>query len=547
MRFSCPQCGTVYEADNDWIGRKVACEVCTHKFYIEEQTPEEAGFPKTDNQPSVWITCPHCWQKFDVKDVKYISRHLDLIGDPVAGGDAQQRFIPTHYSARGMAIDAMGMECFEIACPHCHLKIPEQVTCRPSSIFSVVGAPASGKSYLLTTMLWQLRKMLPNKFGYTLSDVDSSFNSNLNHYEELLFMNKHPDVPVSLPKTELQGSGYTNQIMMKNLAVDLPKPFIFSLSPTSGNARAQTAENRELERNIILYDNAGEHFQPGHESVNNLATSHLACSDGIIFVFDPLLDMRMMKYCDSSDPQFKSDAANQLSLFFEMTSRVRLFSGLTPQDRYGQPLIIAIAKFDVLKEKFDIDIEQNDYIIYDSGKMEYSLDIGVITDVSYRLREKMLDIAPEFVSAAEGFSDTVYFVPVSSFGCSPEIMDNQMPGVSSGKQALGIVPSRIKPFWAEVPMLMQLYLHGLLRGSETCSRDALPIEQYKFTEESVIFSFPGVHKRCELPRNYWGMQVFCKENKQYYQIPAPGDFHKDNFFKASSLEEQLDSDFWFDN
>ena len=179
--------------------------------------------------------------------------------------------------------------------------------------------------------------------------------------------------------------------------------------------------------------------------------------------------------------------------------------------------------------------------------MEYSLDIGVITDVSYRLREKMLDIAPEFVSAAEGFSDTVYFVPVSSFGCSPEIMDNQMPGVSSGKQALGIVPSRIKPFWAEVPMLMQLYLHGLLRGSETCSRDALPIEQYKFTEESVIFSFPGVHKRCELPRNYWGMQVFCKENKQYYQIPAPGDFHKDNFFKASSLEEQLDGDFWFDN
>ena len=36
---------------------------------------------------------------------------------------------------------------------------------------------------------------------------------------------------------------------------------------------------------------------------------------------------------------------------------------------------------------------------------------SMITNMSFLLREKLLEIAPEFVAAAEGFSETVYFVP----------------------------------------------------------------------------------------------------------------------------------------
>ena len=117
----------------------------------------------------------------------------------------------------------------------------------------------------------------------------------------------------------------------------------------------------------------------------------------------------------------------------------------------------------------------------------------------------------------------------------------------SGSVPTNHLPAKIKPFWVEVPLLMQLYLHGLLRGEDKDVKNGLPIEQYKFTDTTVIFSFPGIEKRCELPRIYWGMNVYCSQNQCYYKIPAPGDYPKDKFFKATTLDEQLDSKFWFDN
>ena len=83
--------------------------------------------------------------------------------------------------------------------------------------------------------------------------------------------------------------------------------------------------------------------------------------------------------------------------------------------------------------------------------------------MSFLLREKLLEIAPEFVAAVEGFSETVYFVPISSFGCSPQKMQDE--NNESERQALGIVPNDIKPFWTEVPLLLHLYLHGLISAT----------------------------------------------------------------------------------
>jgi hypothetical protein len=548
ITFFCSECGTQYTTDDSFAGRRAICKHCKKEFDIPslnalQNTPaKETSAANYTQGPSTWITCPHCWKKFDFKEINYISRHLDLLGDPVLGADAQKRFLPIKFTSKGMAIDEKGMECPEMACPHCHLKIPESIVALPSSIFSIVGAPSSGKSYFLTTMLWQIRKCLPYYFEFNLGDVDSSFNSVLNEYESILFMSNHPDQIVALPKTELQGSGYTNQIMMNGFPVDLPKPFVFALSPKPGHPRY--GKQDELKRNIILYDNAGEHFQPGHESVNNLATNHLAFSDGIIFIYDPLRDTRMQNYCAKEDPQFQQESTNQLALFYEMAGRVRKFSGLAATDKYRQPLIIAIAKFDVLRESLNLLPGTDDFLMYDEEKFEYSLDLQNITNMSFLLREKLLEIAPEFVGAAEDFSETVYFVPISSFGCSPTVIENPMGGSGSRQQVLGIIPNQMKPFWTEVPFLLHLYLHGLIVGGFSTPENAEKIEHYKFTGDTIAFSFPGIKRRYELPRLYWGMSLFCKESGKYYTLPGSNGEIAEKTYKATSLDEQIDNDFW---
>ncbi len=553
IQIFCPECKTAYNVDEEILGKRVKCGMCSAYFTAELPTPEVAmPQPETTEPepaanytqgPGRLITCPHCWKHFDFRNINYISRHWDLIGDPVLGSDAQKRFLPIKFSANGMAIDEKGMECPEMACPYCHLKIPESMIELATSIFSIVGAPSSGKSYFLTTMLWQIRKCLPHYFDYNLTDVDSSFNSVLNEYESLLFMNNHPELPVSLPKTELQGSGYTNQIMMNGFPVDLPKPFIFALTPMPGHPRYER-ERKELERNIILYDNAGEHFQPGHESINNLATNHLAFSDGIIFVYDPLRDTHMHNFCKKDDPQFQQESTNQLALLYEMAARIRKFSNLAATEKYRQPLIVAIAKFDVLRKSLGLQPDNQDYLLYDEDKMQYSLNLQNITNMSFLLREKMLEIAPEFVAAAEGFSETVYFVPISSFGCSPQKIENPQQENSSGKPILGIIPNEIKPFWTEVPFLLHLYLHGLIPGSIQLPDGAVPLERCKFAGDSIIFAFPGSRHRCELPKIYWGTAVFCEENNKFYSLPEPGNYSRQKICKATSLNDQIDTGFW---
>jgi len=109
IQISCPRCGTLYELDSGNNGKKAECAVCKLRFIIKVPSADGSGSEiavQDYNQgPSTWITCPHCWKRFDFKDICYISRHLDLIGDPFLGTEAQKRFLPVKFSARGMAID----------------------------------------------------------------------------------------------------------------------------------------------------------------------------------------------------------------------------------------------------------------------------------------------------------------------------------------------------------------------------------------------------------------------------------------------------------
>ena len=70
------------------------------------------------------FTCPTCWLKFDRADVLSIAVHEDLRGDRKLGEDAMLRFVPTEFNSKGQAMDAMGLPTTDVACAHCHRKLP---------------------------------------------------------------------------------------------------------------------------------------------------------------------------------------------------------------------------------------------------------------------------------------------------------------------------------------------------------------------------------------------------------------------------------------
>ena len=484
---------------------------------------EEKVFPAPQMSMRKWydrtnpdngnVVCPHCWGHCSLESLLYVSSHPELTGDAILGEDALCRFLPKYYTSKGTPLDAKGMETTDMACPYCHLKIPNSVVDLPSSFFSIVGAPASGKSYFLTSMIWRLRTVLPGKFHFSFFDTDPSFNMVLNEYEKLIFMNPDSSHAVSLPKTELQGTGYSSQVSIEGNALELPMPFVFTMAPLESHPE-YARRKRELERGITFYDNAGEHFEVGRNTTSNLASLHLLHSDGIIFFYDPLKDVRMKEKCSQDAPQVTSIAnyLNQNTFFTEMASRIRKQANLQANEKFSRPLIVVVPKFDSWRETFPLQLEGEEYIAYDENGTA-CMEMGVVTNVSFCLRRMLLKIAPEIVGLAEAFAEKVYFIPVSALG--------RLPEYDPLKGMIGVRPEHIQPLWVEVPFLLLLYLNGLLVGG-AAKDDSLPkVQDFHFLNGKVTFNFPGGTERFTLPDYYCGTTLYNEEDGKHYSMPEP--------------------------
>src|SRR5262245_11152998 len=183
------------------------------------------------------VACPNCWHRFAPEQVLWVSEHVELHGDPLLG-EAQLRFLPTRFTPEGQAIDPKGVPCSQLACPRCHLGIPRSLLELESIFFSILGAPASGKSFLLSAMTWELRSLLPHEFCVGFHDADTLSNRLLGRGEEALFMNHEPDrlTPLGdlIRKTELQGDLYS-EVGLGQQRVRYPRPFLFNLTPLSSH------------------------------------------------------------------------------------------------------------------------------------------------------------------------------------------------------------------------------------------------------------------------------------------------------------------------
>lgn len=477
------------------------------------------------NDPTSLLTCPHCWHVFHQSKLLYVSQHPELAGDTVLGPTAQTRFLPTVFNADGIPLDAMGLPCTDLACPKCHLQIPDAMIDHQNDLFSIVGCPSAGKSYYLTAMINQMRSSLLN-FNYSITDADTTMNLVVSNYEQLLFQNGKQDEPVALPKTELQGNDFSSQVLLDGFTVNLPLPFVYTI-----RAMGQTGDEL-TERNLVFYDNAGEHFEPGRDQVANRATQHLVKSQCVIFLLDPFKDLRMRKVCGGDDPQegkFCRDV-NQMQILNEMIGRMRKNSGLARNQKYQHPLMLVLSKFDALVEQFPLDVREVDYILSSHG--DILLNVSYVKLVSWMIRYWLLKHIPELIPTCEAFFERVYYLPASALGGSPQI-DEQ--GI------LGIQPKDVHPFWCDVPLLIRMWENGLVPGCNVqVDPNSRAVDEYCTLQgEFLNYLPPGQKRTTVIPRLYWGAEVY-DDQLGFIRFPNPNVPEAGNAPESTADKD----DFW---
>ncbi len=292
------------------------------------------------------------------------------------------------------------MACQTLACPRCHLVMPRAPIHTEPMILSIIGVPASGKSYLLAAMTWQLRREMPKRFALAFNDADTLANRSLNDYEETLFLQHDDDKLVAIRKTEEQGELY-DQIRLGQQVVSLPRPFLFTLRPSLGHPAAPTANRankaEQPDRVLCMYDNAGESFQAGKDTTGSPVTQHVAKSRVLMFLFDPTQDPRFRQRCRaiSGDPQLStaSRTSRQETILTEAALHVRRHAGLAPGQKYDRPLLVVVPKSDVWGPLLDCDLTTEPFIdnavpaSAGSGMPALSaVDLGRIATVSAKLR-----------------------------------------------------------------------------------------------------------------------------------------------------------------
>ena len=400
------------------------------------------------------VTCPHCWFVFSPDKALWIAQHPDLLGDVRLGADHQQRFLPTRFTVDGAAIDSKGFPCRDLACCNCHLPIPRALFETKPFFFSILGAPASGKSYFLASMTWQLRQLLPRQFSLSFSDADPIANLRLQGYESLHFLNDNPEAFVAIEKTETFGDHY-DTVLFGDQAINYLRPFLFAISPLPAHTNLQLAS--KISRVLCMYDNAGESFLPGADTATNPVTRHLALSQALLFLFDPTQDVRFRRACqgksndvqmsDRSERFCRSSPVRQDTILQEAANRIRRETGLSSKAKHPRPLIVVVTKYDAWMSVLNEELPPSPWV--DGAQQGMSaLRMDLIEEWSNRVREVLFELSPEIVAAAESFSDHVIYIPVSATGCGP----NLAPETG----ALGIRPKDIQPLWAEVPLLYTL-------------------------------------------------------------------------------------------
>jgi hypothetical protein len=387
---------------------------------------------------------------------------------------------------------------------------------------SLVGAPASGKSYFLASMTWRLRTTLPEQFFISFSDADGAANQWLSDYEELLFVQPSPDAYASIDKTELRGHQY-KEVVLRGLPTSLPMPSVFALQAEESSLFHQGA-GHFVGRSLVLYDNAGEHFQPGADSATDPGTQHLLHAESILFMVDPTKSPSFRRVLrQNSDPQLTRTTIiqRQDTVFTETINRIRLHLGLDGRQKYVKPVVVLLAKADLLAGELSQALDTNPWK-WDHSCQAHCLDVSTLMRISYDTRCLAVQHIPEVVKAVETFAQDVLYVPVSALGCSPVADPRHGEGVDTA--LLVVRAGDINPKWVEVPLLYILYRLGCVAGIADNCRDHPAPSEYEIRGGMYHFIIPGTTRRIRLPQSYASFSLHDSDTGAWFRVPdLPAD------------------------
>jgi hypothetical protein len=457
FHFLCPFCGQRLKADEEIAGTMADCPRCSTRFSVpqpetssQESSVETPAAPARDlafanPNPNGALTCPVCWLRFDKGNIMHIAVHDSLRGDPVLGEDAQQRFLATRFNNADQALDAMGLPCSQIACPHCRRKLPPSFLDMPHHIISLVGDQAAGKSYYLSVLTKILPSTLYREFGIVFSDSDPTGNAPVNDMRKALFGAQNP-AQAKLAKTVFEGAMY-ERLPRQGRMVALPRPFVYTLSPT---------EKSDDQCALIFYDNAGEHFQPGVNIVEQPGAQHVASAAGILFLFDPFNSPEFRhRIGDTKDPQMEKPVVDQQDIILaEMRARIQMIRNLRSGETIQTPVAFVVGKCDAWLHLLNGKPPQ-------SPIRDGKLDMAALNENSAQVRELLYRLCPAVVANAEALSQNVTFFAVSSFGHTP---------VKIGPGEYVPDPAKLQPAFVEIPLLWILshVCPALFANSEKC-------------------------------------------------------------------------------
>lgn len=397
------------------------------------ETPKAEEIPSNEGE----FQCPICWLHFEGKHTKHIASHAQLLGDSLLGKAEYRRFIPTKWDSSGNALDDFGLTSPDTACPHCHERLPAGFGEFQQHIFSIVGAPTSGKSYYLAILLKSLRRHLFHKFEISFMDQDPEYNIELNDIIHKLFSARRAS-DGRIQKTQMKGSNY-KQVVRGGQEVDLPKPYMFNISRTNVD---------NTDSCLVFYDNAGEHFLPTHSRAEDFHILHVAKASVLFFLYDPLVNIDIkhaLIKVESDQLEQESVPDMQATILSQMNVKISRALGKPTAKKLDTPLAVVVGKCDVWHSL----VPDWEKVRDPTGKGQV-LNLDIVDDNSAIIRKFLNEFAPEIVASVERMSRTVRYFPISAFGHKPKAhpyLD------SEGKNVSDVAPeaAKIKPFLIEIP------------------------------------------------------------------------------------------------
>jgi hypothetical protein len=399
------------------------------------------------------VTCPHCLKPFKLEETHWIAKHEHADEEERLSGGEKARFLPDRFTVEGNAIDKHGAVCDKLACPTCLGVVPREILEMQTIYCSVLGAPSSGKSYVLASMTHRLKAVLRRQFRLSFLDADTDLNHTLTEYRNTLFHNPNPDQLVRIRKTERTDEKTTNTVLGEDdVQMVYAKPFVYKIVPHRGHPRESAA--RHVSRAFCLYDNAGEHFLLGQDIYRNRVLDHLGKSGIQMFLFDPTQDPDFRDECrqTSEDPQLhgKGVVYDQVEVFTTASNQIRTLRSYDAMVKTRGLLFVLLTKYDSWKQMLDVQLDTPWTRTETNGVGVF--DVRYVDSVSSQVRELVDRFFPDVIDVAESLSNNVLYLPVSATGRPPEWGGDEL--------GLAFRPRDLRPQWVEVPLL-----YALCRGT----------------------------------------------------------------------------------